>query len=220
MARSQLFSSADFDKAFELERGREREGWNRTGRAYWDGGAEFWKMMDYDADVPLHIKATLPITGVPLENCYDLLTTPETRNQWDEEFFQLEKLKWNGPGDSQYANEDMIYWIFHLPPAVQDRDMVQYVTDRWFPKEKARVILYKQGENASKPEGSDYIRMTTGLSYTILRPMGDDPSSTMLSTLGNNDFGGWLPLCIMGYLYSRSMTGLKQRLLQAYTTNQ
>lgn len=207
MERRLAFQDDDFQRAFQLEAEREEEGWSRTG--FWKEGGEFWKKVDYDAPVPLHMKCTIRLDGVPLEKCRELLTDVELRNKWDGANFEVQQLNRN----PYYS---VIYWIFHLPSAMKSRDMVQLTTLRWIPEMKAYVILYKDGQHSSKPENSEYIRMKTGLSYTILRRAPDDPNSTIMSSLGNNQYGGWLPYCIMGYVYASSLTKLSQRLVRAY----
>ena len=207
MERRQLFQDDDFQKAFQLEAERENEGWSRAGA--WKEGCEFWKKVDYDAPVPLHLKCTIRLDGVPLEKCRELLAVIQLRNKWDSANFEVEQLSRN----PYYST---IYWVFHLPSVMKNRDMVQLTTLRWIPERKAYVILYKDGQHPSKPETSQYIRMKTGLSYTILRRAPDDPNTTIMSTLGNNEYGGWLPYCVMGYVYASSLTKLSQRLTQAY----
>lgn len=207
MTRRDVFKNSDFQRAIELECGREEEGWSRTG--VWKEGAEFWKMVDYKAAVPLHLKCKIRLDGVPMEKCRELLTSVETRNKWDGAHFQLEQLARN----PYYST---IYWIFHLPSMIKDRDMVQVMAVRWIPEQKAYVILYKDGQHPSKSETDDHIRMKTGLSYTILRRADDDPDSTIMSTLGNNEYGGWLPYIMMGPVYASSLTKLSQRLIEAY----
>lgn len=58
--------------------------------------------------------------------------------------------------------------------------------------------------------------MKTGFSYTILRRAEDDPFTTVMSTLGNNDYGGWLPFLMMGGVYGTTLTKLSQRIIDAY----
>ncbi|XP_062508006.1 START domain-containing protein 10-like [Corticium candelabrum] len=206
MNRKLVFQDKDFQRAFELEAGREDDGWTKTGT--WTESSEFWKMVDYDAAVPLHLKCRIRVNDVPLEKCRKLLTNVELRNKWDGAKFEVNQLERN----PYYST---IYWIFHLPFFVQNRDMVQHTAVRWIPEKKAYVILYKDGTHPSKPETNDYIRMKTGLSYTILRRADNDPNTTIMSTLGNNEYGGWLPYALMGKLYASSLTKLSQRLTKA-----
>jgi hypothetical protein len=204
-----VFREEDFDTAFELEAGGEGEGWNRVGS--WTADRQFWKKMNYDVPIPLHLKCTIRLDGVPLEHCRELLTNVQLRNSWDRGYFELEQL-------GQFSDFSKIYWIVHLPFLVQDRDMVQLMTQKWIPEKEAHVILYRGDPcaSASKPETSEYIRMKTGLSYTILRRAADDQNSTIMSALGNNEYGGWLPYFIMGPVYARTLTKLSERLIQAY----
>ena len=201
------FGEEDFETAFKLEAGREKEGWSRVGS--WTEGRKFWKKMDFDVSVPLHLKCTIRLDGVPLEHCIELLSNVELRNSWDSDYFELELL-------DQTCDYSKIYWIVHLPFFVKDRDMVQLMTQKWIPEKDAHVILYREAQSPSKPETTDYIRMKTGLSYTILRRAADDQNSTIMSALGNNEYGGWLPYLIMGPVYSRTLTKLSERLVQAY----
>ena len=202
-------------RAFELEKGREKEGW-RPLLVNQQDGIEVWEMVDYDADVPLHFKSSGRLEGVPLQKCFDLLTTPEMRNQWDEGFFHLEKLSTAETDSSQGSTVEVLYWTIHLRFPARDRDMVQFTTNRWIPEENTRVILYKQGDDAAKPVTRKYVRMGTGLSYTMLRQAEDDNNSTLISTLGNNDYRGWIPNCIVGSVYSKTLPSLYQRLQKAY----
>jgi hypothetical protein len=208
-----MFSEEDFKRAFELEMGREKEGW-RLVLANQQDRIEVWEMVDYNADVPLHFKSTGRLEGVPLKKCFDLLTIPEKRNQWDEGFFHLEKLS-TAELDSD-STVELLYWTIQMPCPVRNRDMVQFSTNKWIPEENALVILYKQGDAAIKPVSRRKVRMRTGLSYTILRQAEDDKNSTLISTLGNNDYGGWIPDWIVSYVYSKTLPSLYQRLQKGY----
>ncbi|XP_062508677.1 uncharacterized protein LOC134184923 [Corticium candelabrum] len=202
----------DFELALRLDHEGETEGWSSTGSWMCCRKARFLKKIDSEKEIPLHIKSSrIYLDGIPIDNCLSLLINPDQRNAWDNGHFQLEKLD-----SSDYPlGTDLIYWKMFLPSVVKNRDMVQLTAYKMIGN--ACVIVYKQGDDSKKPESSEFIRMKTGLSYTILRPAEDDPSySTLISTLGNNDYGGWLPNCLMGLLYSMSITNLCNRLLHAY----
>lgn len=206
---SQVFTDADIKRAFEIMKEGEQEGWIGTGvRKDW---AQTWKKYDYDSRIPFYIKSTLHADGVPLEECKELMANGDLRNKWDSSF-HVEQLDSN----EYYATT---YWIFNLPAPATPRDAVRLVTrPNWIPEENAYLILYKKAHHADKPETSDYIRMDTDLGYWILKQADDDPNvnSTVLFVMGNNNYRGWLPYCLLGYAGSLRMSCFCDDLKQAY----
>ena len=196
----------DVQRALALERADERQGWTLKSKS---NDEEYWYLIDYTKQVPLHMKCRLQLTGVPVEAAVDLLTEPDLRNQWDGKSFEMKTLAENG----KYRT---VYWIFHMPVIMKERDMVQYAHVQYVPAEDCYVILYKEGEHASTPETDRFIRMRTGFSCSVLRRDPTDPKSSVLFTLGNNFYGGWLPDMIMPTLYARSLGKLRQRLIRGY----
>eukprot|EP00118_Oscarella_pearsei_P013406 m.106984 g.106984 ORF g.106984 m.106984 type:complete len:206 (+) comp37275_c0_seq2:568-1185(+) len=201
-----MFSTTDIWRAFALEQADEKEGWSLKSRTIHE---EYWYKIDYTKQVPLHMKCCLRLDGVPMKAALKLLTEPAVRNEWDRKVFQSEAVEDNG----EYR---VIYWVFHMPLIVKDRDMVQFVQVRYIPSEDCYLIMYKDGRHHSKPESDRFIRMKTGFSCSILRRDENDPNSTQLFTLGNNFYGGWLPDVIMPVLYSSSLRKFRQRLIKGY----
>eukprot|EP00118_Oscarella_pearsei_P028700 m.2729 g.2729 ORF g.2729 m.2729 type:complete len:205 (+) comp8864_c0_seq1:907-1521(+) len=203
-----MFTRTDIQRAFALERAGEPEGWTQKSEA---AREEYWYKIDYTNQVPLQMKCRLRLDGVPMEAALKLLTEPKLRNQWDRKVFESETVADNG----QYRT---IYWIFHMPCMVKDRDMVQYAYVQYVPSEDCYVILYKDGLYWDRPETGQFIRMKTGFSCSVLRRDRDDPNSTQLFTLGNNFYGGWIPDMIMPTLYAKSLGKLRHRLINGYKT--
>jgi len=80
-----------------------------------------------------------------------------------------------------------------LPSLVSDRDLIQHVKVLTDDSTRTTYVVALPATHPGAPERSKVIRAETRISISILRPDGDDPKSSIITTVTHTDLKGLLP---------------------------
>jgi len=200
------FSEADLERILREEKSsNQEEGWKFMSRTE---TAEVWRKSEPDKPVHL-IKGFLWLPGVPPKAVVEMINNLELRRRWDRQFPVIDVIE-------QHPTHRVVYWLVKMPPAVADRDIVQYISQRTDESTDTTTILYRNATHPSRPERRGIVRAETILSGTIVRPDSKDPNSTRISILLQNDVKGWIPHFLVNAFAARAPGQWRDTLFDFY----
>lgn len=135
------------------------------------------------------IKAVATLQGIPKDIVFEAIYDTEIRQQWDKLFHHFEVV--------EHDEEKMItvlYYIIKAPIGISNRDFLQrrkVIHD--FPKKGVTYMHFKSIEHKDKPPVKGIIRAETIISGYVLEQIEDDPPTTRLTVISQNDIKGLIP---------------------------
>ncbi|KAL5479943.1 hypothetical protein EMCRGX_G023546 [Ephydatia muelleri] len=132
------FSEEDLQKVLHDEScNSPEEGWSLASRSQF---AEVWRKHCPNETVQL-IKGFLHLPGVLPEDVVKMIHDLELRKRWDTQFPVIDVLE-------EHPTHRVVYWLVLMPPGVQSRDIVQYISEKRDESTNTTYILYNNA-----PEG-------------------------------------------------------------------
>eukprot|EP00731_Ephydatia_muelleri_P025093 Em0017g176a len=188
------FSEEDLQKVLHDEScNSPEEGWSLASRSQF---AEVWRKHCPNETVQL-IKGFLHLPGVLPEDVVKMIHDLELRKRWDTQFPVIDVLE-------EHPTHRVVYWLVLMPPGVQSRDIVQYISEKRDESTNTTYILYNNAPEGIVPHKPGIVRAVTIRSATIIRPDPNDPNSTRMTVLLQNDTKGWIPKFIVNAFAARA----------------
>ena len=201
------FSEEDLQKVLHDESSNSpEEGWSLASRSQF---TEVWRKHCPNETVQL-IKGFLHLPGVLPEDVVKMIHDLELRKRWDTQFPVIDVLE-------EHPTHRVVYWLVHMPPGVQSRDLVQYISEKRDESTNTTYILYNNAPESIVPPKPGIVRAVTIRSATIIRPDPKDPNSTRMTVLLQNDTKGWIPKFIVNAFAARAPGQWRDSLYNFYT---
>ena len=200
-----VFNDEDLETVLKLESSTSKdEGWSFSSKSEF---TEVWKKR-CEHEMTHLIKGYLHLPGITPDDTYKLIHDLGLRKRWEKHFPVIDVLE-------EHPTYRLVYWLVHMPPGVQNRDLVQYVSEKKDEKTNTTYILYHNAPGKVEPKHG-VVRASTILSSTIIRPDPQDPNSTRVTILLQNDLGGWIPHDVVNFFAAKSPGEWRDNLYHFY----
>ncbi|XP_071477885.1 uncharacterized protein [Diadema antillarum] len=171
----------DYQEMIKLDAAESEEGWEKIKKH--KEAIVFRKAEKNGAPV---IKASMDFAGIPADKVLEFFTDPEQRRKWNKKSPTFEILE-------ERDDFKIVYTVFKMPTACDDRDVVQCCVVRSDEEPVRHTILYKSCNHPSKPPNKGHIRADVGVMGIVIKPKEGDDVATHVTWVGQVNLKGWMP---------------------------
>lgn len=135
------------------------------------------------------IKAVATLRGIPKEIVFEAIYDTDIRQQWDKLFHHFEVVE-----HDEEKMDTVLYYVIKAPIGISNRDFLQrrkVIHD--FPKKGVTYMHFKSIEHEDKPPVKGIVRAETIISGYVIEQIEDNPPTTRLTVISQNDIKGLIP---------------------------